>query len=210
MIRLISFVKTQIQRNLFEFSCQSKNSNQFAGFFLSKHRCKWICLILPVKTLYSTQFSGFFLSKSKFDLKKTWKVTCKCWPDWFILSKYKFKKKLIENSLVSLIKSHYKSIFFLHSIILEFGCIFKYKFCKFLCSEMYDRNPGKMYSYLLAILKKPIHLTTRLRWSSGYDTCLSHKRPGFNSLSGMNFFFHFFTYSNIFFNLRLNSWLMTA
>ena len=50
LIRLISFVKTQIQINLFEFSCQSKNSNQFAGFFLSKHRCKWIYLILPVKT----------------------------------------------------------------------------------------------------------------------------------------------------------------
>ena len=69
-IRLISFVKTQIQINLFEFSRQSKNSNQFAGFFLSKHRCRCNYLILPVKTKNSTQFSGFFLSKSKFDLKK--------------------------------------------------------------------------------------------------------------------------------------------
>ena len=70
MIRLISFVKTQIQMNLFEFSCQSKNSNQFAGFFLSKPRCKCIYLILPVKTQNSTQFSRLFLSKSTFDLKK--------------------------------------------------------------------------------------------------------------------------------------------
>ena len=36
LIRLIFFVKTQIQMNLFEFSCQGKNSNLFAGFFLSK------------------------------------------------------------------------------------------------------------------------------------------------------------------------------
>ena len=56
--------------NFFEFSCQSKKSNQFAGFFLSKHRFKWIYLILPIKTQNSTQFSRFFLSKSKFDLKK--------------------------------------------------------------------------------------------------------------------------------------------
>ena len=30
----------QNQINLFEFSHQSKNSNQFTGFLLSKHRCK--------------------------------------------------------------------------------------------------------------------------------------------------------------------------
>ena len=36
--------------NLFEFSCQSKNSNLIAGFFLSKHRCKLINLNLPGKT----------------------------------------------------------------------------------------------------------------------------------------------------------------
>ena len=36
--------------NLFEFSCQSKNSNLITGFFLSKHRGKLINLILPVKT----------------------------------------------------------------------------------------------------------------------------------------------------------------
>ena len=35
---------------MFEFSRQSKNSNIFAGFFMSKHRCKCIYLILPVKT----------------------------------------------------------------------------------------------------------------------------------------------------------------
>ena len=35
--------------NLFEFSCQSKNSNLIAGFFLSKHRCKLTNLILPIK-----------------------------------------------------------------------------------------------------------------------------------------------------------------
>ena len=106
------------------------------------------------------------------------------------LVKIQIQKKLIENSLVSMIKSQYKSIFFLHSITLEFGCIFKYKFCIFLCSEIYDRNPGKMYIYLLFILKN-IHLSKRLRWSSGYDTCLSQDRPGFNSLSGMIFFSFF-------------------
>ena len=37
------------------------------------------------------------------------------------LVKIQIQKKLIENSLVSLIKSHYKSIFFLHSIILRLG-----------------------------------------------------------------------------------------
>ena len=120
------------------------------------------------------------------------------------LVKIQIQKKLIENSLVSMIKSQYKSIFFLHSITLEFGCIFKYKFCIFLCSEIYDRNPGKLYTYLLYILKN-IHPTKRLRWSNGYDTCLSHNRPGSNSLSGMIFFFIFFTYSNMFINLRLNS-----
>ena len=71
-------------------------------------------------------------------------------------------------------------------------------------------NLWKIYTYLLTILKKIINLTRRARWSSGYNACLSHKRPGFNSLDGMDFFFIFFTYLNIFFNLRLNSWLMTA
>ena len=74
MIRLISFIKTQIKINWFEFSCQSKNSNQFTGFFLSKHRCKWIYLILSVITQDLNLFSGFFQSRSKFDLKKKEKI----------------------------------------------------------------------------------------------------------------------------------------
>ena len=83
-------VKTKMQMNLFDFTCQdtkfkstlskhkfksiclnfhfkAKNSNQFAGFFLSKHRYKWIHLILPVKTKNSTKFSEFFLSKKQID-----------------------------------------------------------------------------------------------------------------------------------------------
>ena len=93
MIRLISFVKTQIQINLFELSCQSKNLSQFAGFFLSKHTWKWIHLILPVKAQNSTQFSGFFLSKSKFDLKKynICQITNSNKFVWIFTSKQKFK-----------------------------------------------------------------------------------------------------------------------
>ena len=72
LTRLIYLVKTQIQILFFEFSRQNIILNDFAGFpskcnfkliiwiflakfflpnfFLSKHRCKWIYLILPVKT----------------------------------------------------------------------------------------------------------------------------------------------------------------
>ena len=51
LIRLISLVKTKIQINLFEFSCQSKNSNQFAGF--------------SCQNTHGNKFIWFYLSKHK-------------------------------------------------------------------------------------------------------------------------------------------------
>ena len=44
---------------------QSKNSNLYSGFFLSKQRCKWIYLILLVKAQNSDQFC----QKANFILK---------------------------------------------------------------------------------------------------------------------------------------------
>ena len=80
LTRLINLVKTQIQILLFEFIRQNANSNQLSGFFLpnfflSKHRCKWIYLILPSKHKIKINFLDF-MSESKLDLKKIWKVTC--------------------------------------------------------------------------------------------------------------------------------------
>ena len=127
------------------------------------------------------------------------------------LVKIQILKKLIENSsLVSLIKSHYTSIFFLHSIILEFGCIFMYRFCKFLFSVIYDRNLWKMYTYLLFILKKLSFQQQGLGGLVVMTPAFHTRDPGSNPWVGWGFFSFFFTYLNIFFNLRLNSWIMTA
>ena len=86
---------------------------------------------MPVKTQMQMNLFDFTCQNTK--LKSIFWILC----DQIDLVKIQIQKNLKENSLVSLIKSHYKSIFFLHSIILEFGCIFKYKFCKILCSEIY-------------------------------------------------------------------------
>ena len=64
LTRLIYLVKTQIQIILFEFSCQSKNSNKFAGNFLSKHRWKWIYLILSVKHKIQLNYLDFSCQKA--------------------------------------------------------------------------------------------------------------------------------------------------
>ena len=87
-------VKAKIQINWLDFSFQNTDANEFIWFYLSKHKIKINFLD--------------FMAESKFDLKKTWKVTCKCWPDLFLLSKQKSKKKYL-NLLVSLIKTHNKS-----------------------------------------------------------------------------------------------------
>ena len=128
------------------------------------------------------------------------------------LVKIQILKNLVENSsLVSLIKSHYKSIFFLHSIILEFGCIFMYRFCKFLFSVIYDRNLWKMYTYTLLFILKKLSFQQQGLGGLVVMTPAFHTRdPGSNPWVGWVFFFIFFTYLNIFFNLRLNSWIMTA
>ena len=55
-IRLISFVKTQIQINLFEFSRQSKNSNQFAGFFPVKTQMQMKLFDFLCQNTNSNQF----------------------------------------------------------------------------------------------------------------------------------------------------------
>ena len=125
------------------------------------------------------------------------------------LVKIQIPKKLKENSLVSLIKSHYKSIFFLHSIVLEFGCIFMYIFCKFLCSVIYDRNLWKMYTYLLFSLKKLSFQQQGLGGLVVMRPAFHTRGPGSNPECA-DFFFLFYTYLDIFFNLRLNSWLRTA
>ena len=68
-------------------------------------------------------------------------------------------------------------------IILEFGGLFNHKFCKFLCLVRYERNLRKVNTYLVFKIKKVMYFTTRAGWSNGYDTCLSPKRPRFNTLS---------------------------
>ena len=119
-------VKAKIQINLLDFSCQNTDAI-----------CNRLYLILPVKT--TKPKSIFWILCQKVDL--IWKKHEKT--RLISLVKIQIQKNLIENLLVSLIKSHYKSIFFLHSIVLEFGCIFKYKFYKFLCSvimtEIYEK-----------------------------------------------------------------------
>ena len=62
----------------FPVKIQMQNANDFIWFYLSKHKIKINFLD--------------FVSESEFELKKTWKLTCKCWPGWSILSNYKFKK----------------------------------------------------------------------------------------------------------------------
>ena len=96
-------------------------------------------------------------------------------------------------------------------IILEFGGLFNHKFCKFLCLVRYERNLWKMNTYLVSKIKKVKHFITSAGWSNGYDTCLSPKSSGFNSLCRWGFFKTFFyTFLYISLNLVPNSWLINA
>ena len=74
MIRLIFFVKTQIQINLFEFSRQRKISNLFAGFadtneficfYLSKHKIDLLCDLINDNKIFQYFFFEFLFWQEK-------------------------------------------------------------------------------------------------------------------------------------------------